>query len=232
MDLSVLEKKISVQFKNINLLKEALTHRSYLNENSAWGLSNNERLEFLGDAILELIVTEELFNLYPKSTEGELTSIRAALVNYQMLSEAAKNIDLNEFILLSRGESKDMGKARDVILANAFEALLGAIYLDGGYKSAEAFIKNHLIKYLAKIIEEKLYKDPKSLLQEIAQEKFKVTPTYLVISESGLDHAKIFNIGVYFSDKLIAEGEGSSKQEAEVEAARKALENKDLLKKS
>lgn len=223
LDISNLENKIGIIFKNKNLLKEALTHRSYLNENPSWDTPNNERLEFLGDAVLELIITEELFSKFPKSTEGELTNIRAALVNYQMLSEVAKSIDLNNFILLSRGESKDTGKARDVILANAFESLLGAIYLDAGVSKACEFVKNTVLKYLDKVLQEELYKDPKSLLQEIAQEKFKITPTYSVISEHGPDHAKTFNVGVYFNNSLIAEGSGSSKQEAEVEAAKNAL---------
>ena len=223
MESTNLENKIGVVFKNKNLLKEALTHRSYINENPKWGLAHNERLEFLGDAVLELAVTENLFNKFPDSPEGELTSIRAALVNYQMLAIIAKNIELDNFILLSRGEAKDVGKAREVISANAFEALLGAVYLDAGYDVAKKFIETFVMSQLQEVIDKKLYKDPKSLLQEIAQDKFKVTPTYIVLSERGPDHAKIFQIGVYFGDKLIAEGEGLSKQEAEVEAAKNAL---------
>ncbi len=225
MDFADLEQKIEVVFKNKNLLKEALTHRSYINENPNRGLSHNERLEFLGDAVLELIVTENLFNKFPDFPEGELTSIRAALVNYQILAVVAKNIELDSFILLSRGEAKDVGKAREVISANAFEALLGAVYLDSGYDAAKKFIEIFVMVQLQEIIDKKLYKDPKSLLQEIAQDKFKITPTYIVLSERGPDHAKIFQIGVHFGDKLIAEGEGLSKQEAEVEAAKNALHN-------
>ncbi|MBI4993761.1 ribonuclease III [Candidatus Wolfebacteria bacterium] len=227
MDLSQLEQKIGIVFNNKNLLKEALTHRSYLNENPKWSVEflspHNERLEFLGDAVLELISTEILFNKFPKSKEGDLTSIRAALVNYQMLAGVAKEIGLDEFILLSRGEAKDIGKAREVILANAFEAFLGAIYLDAGYEVSKRFIESAVMNHLDEVIEKKLYKDPKSLLQEIAQEKFKITPTYSVLEEKGPDHAKIFKIGVYFSQNLIAEGEGLSKQEGEVEAAKNAL---------
>ena len=227
MDLSSLEKKTGHQFKNINLLKEALTHRSYLNENPSWGKdflsSHNERLEFLGDAVLELIVTEVLFKDYPNSAEGELTSIRSALVNYQMLADVSREIVLSDYILLSRGEAKDTGKARDVILANAFESLIGAIYLDAGYEVVGKFINSFVMKRVAEVMEKELYRDPKSFLQEIIQEKMKITPTYDVISEKGPDHAKIFRIGVYFGDKLIAEGEGLSKQEAEVEAAKNAL---------
>ena len=227
MDLSSLEKKTGHQFKNINLLKEALTHRSYLNENPSWGKdflsSHNERLEFLGDAVLELIVTEVLFKDYPNSAEGELTSIRSALVNYQMLADVSREIVLSDYILLSRGEAKDTGKARDVILANAFESLIGAIYLDGGYEAAGKFINSFVMKRVAEVMEKELYRDPKSFLQEIIQEKMKITPTYDVISEKGPDHAKVFRVGVYFGDQLITEGEGLSKQEAEVEAAKNAL---------
>jgi ribonuclease-3 len=227
VNLERLEERIGVIFKNKNLLKEALTHRSYLNENPSWGRDflspHNERLEFLGDAVLELVATEILFKNYPSSSEGELTSIRSALVNYQMLADVSREIELSDYILLSRGEAKDTGKARDVILANAFEALIGAIYLDAGYEAAEKFINSFVMKRVREVMEKELYKDPKSLLQEIIQEKKKITPTYEVISEKGPDHAKIFRVGVYFGDKLIAEGEGSSKQEAEVEAARNAL---------
>lgn len=225
MDLSQLEKKLGVIFKNKNLLKEALTHRSYLNENPSWPLPHNERLEFLGDAVLELAVTEILFSRYPASPEGELTAIRSALVNYQMLADIAKNMELGDYVFLSRGEAKDAGKAREVILANAFEAVLGAVYLDTDYKSAKNFIEKAVMIRLDEVIEKKLYNDPKSLLQEIVQEKLRVTPTYSVLSEKGLDHAKIFKVGVFFNGDLIAEGEGSSKQEAEVEAAKNALKN-------
>ncbi|MEK7593168.1 MAG: ribonuclease III [Patescibacteria group bacterium] len=225
MDLSQLEQKLGVIFKNKNLLKEALTHRSYLNENPSWPLPHNERLEFLGDAVLELAVTEILFSRYPASPEGELTAIRSALVNYQMLADIAKNMELGDFVFLSRGEAKDDGKAREVILANAFEAVLGAVYLDTDYESAKNFIEKAVMNRLDEVIEKKLYEDPKSLLQEIVQEKLRATPTYSVLSEKGPDHAKIFKVGVFFNGDLIAEGEGSSKQEAEVEAAKNALKN-------
>lgn len=225
MDFANLEKKISVVFKNKDFLKEALTHRSYLNENPKWGVSHNERLEFLGDAVLELASTEGLFNRFPDFPEGDLTSIRAALVNYQMLANVAKEIELDNFILLSRGEAKDTGKAREVILANAFEAILGAIYLDGGYAVAKKFVEKFVMNHLDEVMVNKLYKDPKSLFQEIIQEKMKFTPVYEVLSEKGPDHAKIFTVGVYCGDKLMAQGEGLSKQEAEVEAAKNALKN-------
>jgi len=225
VDFTKLENKISVVFKNKNFLKEALTHRSYLNENPKWGVPHNERLEFLGDAVLELATTEGLFNRFPDLPEGDLTSIRAALVNYQMLAIVARETGLDDFILLSRGEAKDTGKAREVILANAFEALLGAIYLDAGYAVAKNFIEKTVINHLDEVMKNKLYKDPKSLFQEIIQEKSKFTPVYEVLSEEGPDHAKIFTVGVYCDDKLTAEGKGSSKQEAEVEAAKNALKH-------
>ena len=222
-DLINLEKKIAVDFKNKALLKEALTHRSYLNENPNRGLSQNERLEFLGDAVLELIVTEYLFQNYPTKPEGELTAFRAALVNYQMLAKIANEIALGKFILLSRGEAKDTGRAREVILANAFEALIGAIYLDQGLEKSKKFIIKNVVKELPKIIKEGLFKDAKSLFQELAQEKLGITPAYNVLSETGPDHNKIFRVGVFLNSDLIAEGEGPSKQEAELEAAKNAI---------
>ena len=224
MNLSKLEEIISYKFKNKNLLKEALTHRSYLNENPSWGVSHNERLEFLGDAVLELSVTEELFNRYPDLSEGELTPIRSALVNFQMLAQIASSLDLGEFILLSRGETKDMGRAREVILANGLEALLGAMYLDGNYETVKVFVNRFVLSHLEEVMRKGLYRDAKSLLQEKIQEQLKLTPTYKVLKETGPDHEKIFTVGVYFGDNLIAEGAGPSKQEAEVEAARAALE--------
>lgn len=224
MDLHVLEKKIGVEFKNKDLLKEALTHRSYLNENPGWGVFHNERLEFLGDAVLELVVTENLFSQFPDYPEGQLTSIRAALVNYQKMAEVSRNIDLEKSLLLSRGEAKDLGRAREVILANAIEALIGAVYLDKGYTEAKRIIDDFVIKpHLELIIQNHSYKDPKSQLQEVVQEKLKLTPSYKVLEEWGPDHKKIFKMGVYFGEKLAAEGEGYSKQEAEVEAAKNAL---------
>lgn len=224
MDLSKLEKQIDYSFKDRDFLKESLTHRSYLNENSSWKLPHNERLEFLGDAVLELAVTEELYNRYPESSEGILTGYRAALVNYQMLAEVAKELGLDKYILLSRGEAKDIGRARDVILANAMEAVIGAVYLDGGYDSVKKIVKDSVLEHLAEVLKKGLYKDAKSLLQEKAQADSKITPTYKVLSEKGPDHAKVFEVGVYFGEKFIASGDGASKQDAEVEAAKRALE--------
>lgn len=218
-----IQQTIGVTFNNLDLLKEALTHRSYLNENPKWGVPHNERLEFLGDAVLELVVTEHLFHAYPQSPEGELTSIRAALVNYQILARVADAIHLHGSILLSRGEAKDTARAKEVILANAFESLIGAIYLDQGYAAVATFITDHVLTHSDDIVENNLHKDPKSHLQEIIQEKYKVTPRYVVLNESGPDHDKVFEIGVYFGEEFAARGKGFSKQEGEIEAAKNAL---------
>ena len=223
--ISELEEKIGTKFKNQDLLLQALTHRSYLNENPKWRLDHNERLEFLGDAVLELVVTEYLYNKYP-NPEGELTNWRAALVNAVMMAKVSAKIDLNEYLLLSRGESKDVGRARQYILANALEAVIGAIYLDRGYEIASDFISRFIIGELPKILEEKAYKDYKSLFQERAQDEAGITPTYEVMKEWGPDHAKHFRIGVFLEKDLIGEGEGPSKQDGQQEAARNALEHK------
>ncbi len=225
MIISQLEKRINYSFKNSKILEEALTHRSYLNENPGHGTSHNERLEFLGDAVLELAVTEDLYAQFPQYEEGTLTSLRAALVNYQMLASIGRAIELEKFIRFSRGESKDIGRAREVILANAMEALIGAIYLDSGYSSARAFVFAIIMPNLKEVMDKGLYKDAKSLLQEKVQADLKLTPTYKLLEEKGPDHNKIFNMGVYFGDKLITEGTGLSKQEAEVAAAKNALES-------
>jgi len=226
-DFSVLEKKLNIEFNNKDFLIQAFVHRSYLNENPGFHLSHNERLEFLGDAVLELVVTESLYREYPDKSEGELTNWRAALVNSKILSRIASELGFNDFLLLSKGESKETGKARRYILANTFEAVIGAIYLDKGYKVCQEFIKKHLLKELPLIIEKGLYKDAKSRFQEEAQERIGVTPTYKVLKEWGPDHAKHFVIGAFLGNELIAEGEGSSKQEAEEQAAEKALEVKN-----
>jgi len=226
-DFTPFEKKIGIVFKNKKILEEAFTHRSYLNENPDWSGNQNERLEFLGDAVLELIVTEHLFLNFPDKTEGELTSFRAALVNANMLSEIAQNLELNDYLLLSRGEAKDLGRARQYILANTFEALIGAIYLDQRYGAAEEFIKKSVLTRVEEIISKKLFRDPKSLFQERAQEIVGITPTYEVLKEWGPDHNKHFIIGVYLGKELIAEGEGPSKQEAQLAAAEAGLKKRD-----
>jgi len=222
-DFSKFEKKLDLKFKNKDFLIQAFVHRSYLNENPDFYLPHNERLEFLGDAVLELIVTQYLYQKYPKKSEGELTNWRAALVNAKQLSEIAKDLDFNDFLLLSRGEAKELGKARMYILANTFEAFIGGLYLDQGYESCKKFIEKHLIKELPHIIEAGLFKDAKSRFQEEAQERVGITPIYKVLEEWGPDHAKHFIIGVFLGENLVAKGEGSSKQEAEEEAAKEAL---------
>lgn len=222
-NISEIEKKISIVFHNKDLLQQAFVHRSYLNENKGFKLDHNERLEFLGDACMELVVTDYLYNNYP-NPEGELTNWRAALVRGTMISKIAKELDYESHLLLSRGESKSTGRARELILANTFEAVLGAIYLDQGYEVANEFIKKHLIPHLPEIISKELYYDPKSKFQEIAQEKVGVTPIYKVEKESGPDHAKVFVMGVYLEDKKIADGSGPSKQAAEQEAAKTAID--------
>lgn len=228
-NLSQFEEKFSLKFKNQDLLLQALTHRSYLNENPGFRLGHNERLEFLGDAVLELIVTEELYEKFPEKPEGELTSFRAALVNSKMLSEVAVDIGINEFLLLSRGEAKDVGRARQFILANAFEALIGSIYLDLGYDAAKKFIMDILMPKMDDVLSKKLYKDPKSLFQEEAQDRVGITPTYEVVREWGPDHDKHFVVGVFLGEEKVAEGEGPSKQAAQEEAARNGLHSKGWL---
>ncbi len=221
------EDKTKINFKDKKLLIQAFTHRSYINENPSEGLEHNERLEFLGDAVLELIITEYLYKKYPDKTEGDLTSYRAALVNANMLSEVANEIGMEEYLFLSRGEKKDKGKARQYILANVFEALVGAIYLDCGYDMAFLFLKKFLFKKIEEVMEKKLWIDSKSLFQERAQEFEDITPSYKVLDEFGPDHDKIFIVGVYLEEELIAEGKGSSKQEAEQNAARHGLKAKN-----
>ncbi len=224
MTIDQLEKTLGVTFKDRAFLKEALTHRSYLNEHPSWGFAHNERLEYLGDAVLELAVSEELFKQFPDFPEGELTAVRAALVNYQMLAKLAQSFKLQDHLKMSRGESRDTGRAREVILANAIEAVIGAIYLDQGFEAVRSLVKKHLLTHVDEIVNSKSYKDPKSLLQEIVQEKLKLTPTYKVLTEEGPAHQRVFTVGVYFGTKKVNEGAGPSKQEAEVEAAKKALE--------
>jgi ribonuclease-3 len=222
-----LEKKTKTKFKNKNLLVQALVHRSYLNENRDFTLAHNERLEFLGDAVLELAVTEYLFENY-LNPEGELTNWRAALVNAKMCAQVAGELGLEEFLFLSHGESKDAGtKAREYILANVLEALIGAIYLDQKWEGAKEFVTTFIISKLSEVLELGLWMDPKSRFQESAQELLGVTPNYKVLKEEGPDHNKIFVVGAYLNHEKIAEGQGSSKQEAQVEAAEKALQIKE-----
>lgn len=223
-DFDKIQEIINVKFKNLDLLKQAFIHRSYLNEHRDFPLDHNERLEFLGDAVMELVVTEFLFKNYP-NPEGELTNWRAALVNTIMISKQAQRLGFNDYLSLSRGESKDTGKAREIILANTFESVIGAIYLDQGYDKSEEFITENLLGELPEIIKNELYIDPKSKLQEAAQEKYNVTPTYRVEKEWGPDHAKNFIIGVYLDNKKVSEGKGSSKHEAQIDAAKNGLKD-------
>ncbi|MBI2451272.1 MAG: ribonuclease III [Parcubacteria group bacterium] len=226
-ELSELEKKIGVEFKNKDLLLQALVHRSYLNENPNFKVKHNERLEFLGDAVLELVVSDYLYEQYPQEPEGQMTAWRAALVNANMLFDIAAKLGLGNYLLLSRGEAKDINKARMYLIANAFEALIGAIYLDQGIEAAQIFIEKNVLVELGRVIKEKLYRDSKSLFQEEAQDKAGITPIYEVLREWGPDHAKHFVIGVFLGDELVAQGEGMSKQSAQQEAAKEALKVKN-----
>jgi ribonuclease III len=223
-----LAERIGVEFDDINLLRTACTHRSFLNENRSAGMEHNERLEFLGDAVLELIVTSYLFRRFPKKAEGELTAYRSAIVNTVSLTKVAEHLKLNEFMLLSKGESKDTGRARSIILANAVEATIGAIYMDQGYNGAANFVASHILEVIDidEIIEKKLWLDAKSRFQERAQDRTGKTPSYKTLKEVGPDHDKQFTLGVFLGDIQIATGSGPSKQEAEQKAAEKALEVK------
>lgn len=223
MDFAAHAKKLGLSFKNLDLLEEALTHRSYLNEHKSVK-AHNERLEFLGDAVLELSATRFLFDAYPSKPEGELTSYRASLVNTFSIAEVADALGINDMLLLSKGERRDTGRARQIILANAFEAVIGALYLDQGYNAADAFLRTHLYPKLDSIIAKKAYQDAKSRFQEAAQEKKGVTPGYKTIREDGPDHDRVFTVGVYLEDKEVARGVGKSKQEAEQNAAQAALD--------
>ncbi|MES3031075.1 MAG: ribonuclease III [Patescibacteria group bacterium] len=227
-DFKKFEEKMGVTFKDPSLLKRACTHRSYLNENKGAGLEHNERLEFLGDAVLELVVTSFLFKKFPDRNEGDLTSYRSALVNTHSLSKVALHLGVDEYLLLSRGESKDTGRARSIIHADAIEALIGAVYLDQGYNASANFISSQLLEVIDidEIVEKKLWLDAKSRFQEKAQEETGLTPSYKTLKETGPDHSKSFTLGVFLGDVQVALGVGLSKQEAEQKAAEKALEVK------
>ena len=218
--------KIGVTFRDVAILREAFTHRSYLNEHRGTGLKHNERLEFLGDAVLELVMTEYLFEKYPDEPEGVLTAYRSALVNTNSISDAAVAWEMNDCLLLSKGEAKDAGRARQYILANTFEAVIGAIFLDQGYDAAKKFIDKSLFNRLEEIIGKRLWQDAKSRFQEEAQERTGVTPNYVVLNETGPDHDKRFEVGVYIGSELAASGDGRSKQDAEQAAAEAGLEKK------
>lgn len=225
-DFSKFEDRIGTTFKDQNLLRQAFTHRSYINEHKGLGWEHNERLEFLGDAVLELVTTEYLYEKYPSKPEGDLTSFRAALVKTTTISDAARDFGMEEFLLLSKGESKDKGRARHYILANTFEAVIGAIYLDRGYEKAKEFIEKGLFHKTEEMVEKGLWIDDKSLFQEKAQEEAGVTPSYKVLSETGPDHDKDFNVAVFLNDEQVAKARGKSKQGAEQKAAKNALKVK------
>ncbi len=215
-----LAKSWGCNFKNINLLKQALVHRSYLNENPDFEVGHNERLEFLGDAVLEIIVTEYLYFKFPNTSEGNLTNWRASLVNSKMLHQVAMELSIDDYLYLSKGESKDKDKkSRQFILANAVEAIIGAIYLDQGIKEAKKFVEKYILTKLQEILDNQTYLDPKSKFQEKAQEKKGITPHYEILEEKGPDHDKDFKVGLYLDEDMVATGNGSSKQEAQVSAA-------------
>lgn len=222
-DVIAVEKIINHTFADKTLITSAITHRSYLNEHREANWDHNERLEFLGDAVLELVVTHFLFEKYPEKPEGELTAVRAALVNTVSLSAASEKLGVNDYLLLSKGESKDTGRARAYILANAFEAFVGALYMDAGYDVAQRFIADNLFAKTDEIVEKRLWQDPKSRFQELAQEHYSVTPTYTTLESTGPDHDRTFKIGVFLKQDLVAEGVGRSKQEAEQAAAEAAV---------
>lgn len=225
-DLIQLQKLLKVTFSDTKVLLSAVTHRSYLNEHRDATWDHNERLEFLGDAVLELVVTDFLFAKYPEKPEGELTAIRAALVNTVSLASAAEKLGVNDFLLMSKGEAKDVGRARQYILANSFEACIGAIYIDQGYEAAKEFIADRLFGKTDEIVRKRLWQDAKSRFQELAQEHASITPTYETVGQSGPDHDRVFTVGVFLRHEKVAEGTGRSKQEAEQQAALRAVEAK------
>jgi ribonuclease-3 len=222
-DIKQLEEKLNHHFHNQNLILEAITHRSFLNENKDWPTPPNERLEFLGDSILGFLTAEYLFKNYSNFSEGKLTSIRAALVNTDSLLSVAHELGLEHFILTSKGEAKDLKTNRSYVLANAIEAIIGALYLDGGVEKAKQFVEKYIFPKTEEIIKKAAYKDNKSLFQEKSQEIYGITPTYKTLKSWGPDHEKQFEVGVYLGEELIATAKGYSKQEAELEAAKKAL---------
>jgi ribonuclease III len=213
---------LGFEFQNIDLLITALTHRSYVNEHKKSVSEHNERLEFLGDAVLELVVTDYLYKNFSEP-EGILTSWRAALVRTESIGAAGEKMGYESLVRMSRGERAGSIRARQQILANAFEAVIGAIYLERGYDDAEAFIAKHILSKLDSILESGSWRDPKSHLQEVSQRIDGHTPIYKVLNEVGPDHDKVFTLGVYVGDSLMGQGSGPSKQMAQQEAARAAL---------
>lgn len=223
-DKAVIEKILGVSFKNDDLYREAFTHRSYLNEHKKHQINHNERMEFLGDAVLELVVTDYLYRTFD-NPEGEMTAWRSALVKTESLAEVAERLELGQYLMMSRGEAKSGGRTRQALLANMIEAIIGAMYLDHGYQTVADFITKQIISQLDTILKEGTYIDAKSHFQELAQEKDGVTPHYQLLAEEGPDHEKIFTIGVYIGTRLCGKGQGNSKQNAQQAAATEALAN-------
>jgi len=226
-----IEKTIGVKFKNKALLKKAFTHRSYLNEHSKLNLSSNERLEFLGDAILELWVSDQIFNRFPNHPEGYLTNFRAKVVFTESLAKIAQKLNLGSFLLLSRGEGKEGGRQNRSLSANTLEALIGAIYEDQGLRAVQGFLKKNILPQIKKITKEPILKDYKSLLQEVIQKKGKIAPDYRLIKSSGPDHNKTFVFTVLADNRRVGEGKGKTKQTAQQNAAQKALESLNIIAK-
>lgn len=218
-----LEKKLGIKFNNPELLKRALTHRSYLNENRSVDKSN-ERLEFLGDAVLELIVSDYLYREYSERPEGDLTSFRSAIVRTESLALASRELGYGKYLRLAKGEEESGGRDKDYILANTFEAILGAIYIDHGYEVCKKLVTKILISKIENIVKNRLDIDSKTRIQEVVQSKYGRTPTYVVLKEHGPDHNKKFVVGVKVGKKIIGKGRGTSKQRAEEDAAKKGLE--------
>ena len=217
-----IEKTIGVTFKDKDLITRAFTHRSFLNENHAAD-RHNERLEYLGDAVLEFLISKYLFTKYPDRAEGDLTSFRSAVVKTNTLAEVSRGLNFGEFLRMSHGEEKTGGREKDYLLANTFEAVLGAIYLDQGMRKADAFLRKTLYPRVQHIVDNRLDIDPKTQFQELAQDHKKITPTYELLSEKGPDHDKIFTMAVYLGDTEYGRGTGSSKQRAEEAAAEKSV---------
>jgi len=221
-NLKNFQTKINYSFKDETKLSQALTHRSYLNENRSQNLQSNETYEFLGDSILEFWISDKLFHQFPQFNEGDLTNLRALIVCTENLALTSIKIGIGDFILLSKGEERHGGRTNHSILADTFESILGSIYLDGGTTPAFNFLEKTLSSSISELSQKKVYKDPKSLFQEIAQSKKGITPKYQTIGESGPDHLKVFEVAVFLNDELIATGHGNSKQKAEEDASIKA----------
>lgn len=223
MDYKIIESNLGLTFRDKELLGTALTHRSYLNENRGQNLSNNERLEFLGDAVLELIISQYIFNKYSERAEGELTSIRSSIVRTESLAQESRKLELGKHLRMSKGEKDSGGKDKDYLLANTYEAVLGAIYLDQGFEQCKEFVKRTLFTKIDEIVEKQLYIDPKTEAQELIQAQRKTTPKYKVLKEEGPDHDKIFTVAIEINGKRETVGKGSSKQKAEEDAASKII---------